>query len=114
MSDHCHHGSCSHHHHEEEYCDCCGKKSHECSCCCQEEHPGHYSDELLALADEAWFEVLKEKIKEQIEKTSGKNLDAMAKLVSEANHERWKGKMAETTARSEFDAKLQSLFQHKK
>jgi hypothetical protein len=46
-------------------------------------------EKLLCLADEAWREVVKEKIKAEIEKTAGQKLDKVAKLVAEANHRRW-------------------------
>ena len=46
-------------------------------------------EKLLCLADEAWREVLKEKIKKEIEKTSGAKLDSLAKLVAETNHRKW-------------------------
>ncbi len=46
-------------------------------------------EKLLCLADEAWKEVVKDKIKKEIEKTAGAKLDALAKLVAEANHTKW-------------------------
>jgi len=46
-------------------------------------------EKLLCLADEAWKEVLKEKIKQEIEKSSGPKLSALAKLVAETNQRRW-------------------------
>lgn len=49
---------------------------------------------FLQLADEAWTEVLKEKIKEHI-KAESKAIDQFAKLVAEANYERWKKKTQE-------------------
>lgn len=46
-------------------------------------------EKLLCLADEAWKEVVKDKIKQEIEKTAGAKLDALAKLVAEGNHKKW-------------------------
>lgn len=46
-------------------------------------------EKLLCLADEAWKEVVKDKIKKEIEKNAGAKLDALAKLVAEANHQKW-------------------------
>jgi hypothetical protein len=46
-------------------------------------------EKLLCLADEAWKEVLKDKIKQEIEKSSGQKLSALAKLVAETNQRRW-------------------------
>lgn len=46
-------------------------------------------EKLLCLADDAWTEVVKEKIKREIEKAAGPKLDSLAKLVAETNHRRW-------------------------
>lgn len=51
-----------------------------------------YIGKFVELADEAWTEVLKEKIKEHIRKEST-NMDKFAKLVAEANYERWRKKI---------------------
>jgi hypothetical protein len=96
---HCHDDSCnskgsqehnhSHHHdHEEE---CCSKA-------------------FLHIADEAWMEVLKDKIKEQIIATSGPHLNELAKIISEANHGRWKNKMASKKGCKEFEEKICKFF----
>lgn len=95
--------------------------SPECKCCCcqhqcqqhhhtHEHHEGHFSDELLALADEAWMEVVKEKIKKQIEETTGAHLDKLAQLVSTANHQKWNSKLALMKAKEEYEAKLSDYF----
>jgi hypothetical protein len=49
----------------------------------------HSPENLLSLADEAWKELLKDKIKQEIEKSTGAKLSTIAKLVSEGNHRRW-------------------------
>lgn len=88
--DHCH----SHNH---QSCPCCQSHQHEHSEChghSHEDECGDFSKILLELADEAWMELLKDKIKEKILASSGKNLDQLATTVSEANKERWKSKMA--------------------
>ncbi|HNB23492.1 MAG TPA: hypothetical protein PKZ32_13810 [Candidatus Melainabacteria bacterium] len=46
-------------------------------------------EKLLCLADEAWKEVLKDKIKKEIEKSAGAKLDALAQIVAGANHQKW-------------------------
>jgi len=105
--EHCHEGSCSsgaHHHHHDHSC-CCGE-----GCCCQKHQEKDFAAELLDLADEAWMEVLKEKIKEQIIKNNGDHLDALAKLVSETNNARWKNKIGKKNSCHEFKAKLDDLF----
>lgn len=96
----CHSQSC--HEHEE----CC---SHEQEC----GHEGDFSKMLLELADEAWMEVLKNKIMQQIEKSEGKKLDELAKLVSDANGQRWQHKLAKKKACEDFSCKLKDFFCHK-
>jgi len=102
--DHHHHGHCDHHHHDE----CC-HHGHSHEHCHDHHHEKKYADELLALADEAWMEVLKEKIKDQIRSTSSGHLDALAKLVSESNHNRWKHKMEGKSNTEDFETSLQKL-----
>lgn len=96
------HGHCDHHHEccHHEHCHEHGHEHH---------HDHKYADQLLALADEAWMEVLKEKIKDQIRSTSSAHLDALAKLVSETNHNRWKHKMEGKSNTEDFEANLQKL-----
>lgn len=114
MSDHHHHhgeGCCCHHHEEA----CC----HEGVCHHHHAHDLHhhahdhqqdFAHELIEMADQAWMEVLKEKIKEQIKTTSGSNLDQLAKLVAEANHERWKHKMSLQKDVHTYQEKLAAFF----
>lgn len=64
---------------------------------------------LLYLADQAWMELLKDKIKKHIE-ANDKKLDELAKIVSEANHERWKRKMEKEQCCSTYREKLEALF----
>jgi hypothetical protein len=110
----CNDQSCSeehhHHHHHEHSCEC------ECSChdcpCCGEEEEGDCADrshQLLALANVAWMEVLKEKIKDHIRQSDSK-IDEIARIVSEANRDYWHGKMAETKAKENYEKKLSELF----
>lgn len=106
---HHHHGECCdhHHHHHDE---CCHHEHHHA---CHEQQT-KYADELLALADEAWMEVLKEKIKDQIRSTSSQHLDALAKLISQANHNRWKHKMEGKTTKEDFEQNLQQILHQNK
>lgn len=98
--------SCDHHHHEQS--SCC---SSHCKCPCHshhgEEHEhSDFAQELLQMADEAWMELLKEKIKENIQTLSGSNLDQLAKLVAESNHERWKHMLADKKACNDYHEKV--------
>lgn len=108
MSHKCHNESCSHesHEHSKHSCDCCCHR--ECDCPCHHRH-AKYSDQLLELADEAWMELVKEKIKEDILKHSGDHITKLAQLASRANHKRWNEKLSEKKNHDDFDDQLQKL-----
>lgn len=94
---------------KKDVCSTCGT----CGCQCHATHfegREDFAAELLHLADDAWMELLKEKIKEQILKKNGKQLDKLAALVSNANHSRWQHKMGEQGAKQELRKDLGSLF----
>jgi len=55
------------------------------------------------------MEVLKEKIKEQI-KSHGKNLDELAALIAQANHEKWQKKMENNKSSQSYEEKLREFF----
>lgn len=107
-----------HHHHHHHHDSCCSEvECHECcdDVCEAHEHHHHHEEgsfahELLEMADEAWMEVLKEKIKEHIVKAHGKNLDKLAQLVSESNAERWKSKLALQKNHGEYLEKIAHFF----
>jgi hypothetical protein len=111
MSDH------HHHHHDDECCahehSCCHEHEHEHSCCHEHEHEHNQEDfahQLIELADEAWMELLFEKLKEQIKVTNGAQMDKLAKLVSDANHNRWQHKMGLNKNAQDFKEHLQAFF----
>lgn len=89
-----HEHSCCHHEHEEH----------------QYHHEGEFAEQLLEMADEAWMEVLKEKIKQQIITTSGQHLDNLAKLVAESNKDRWKHKLSSHKVCQDYKEKLAEFF----
>lgn len=112
MSHHHHHqcqdGQCSIHGEKHDLC-----AQEICSCCCGHEHECQstdFPDQLFKLADDAWMELLKEKIKDQIEKLSGKRLDELAKLVNDANHSRWHNIFADKTLQEGYREKLRQFF----
>lgn len=108
MSHECHHGSCSHKHHSHSAC-CCGSSEEvECDSDCHH-HAHKYSEELLALADEAWMELIKDKIKEEIKKHSGEHIEQIASLVAKANHARWNYKIDEKKNHHMYEDELNSL-----
>lgn len=106
------------HHHCKSDCSCpCHDSENLCSSsdtCSIAHHDHHdhgtFSHQLFELADEAWMELLREKIKEQIEATSGKHMDKLAKIVSDANHARWQSKTAGFRNNEEFHDKLKNFF----
>lgn len=120
MSHHHHH-----HHKDHTHCSCCGQVCEECTCCCHDtsscqdsshhHHHEHqdFSQTLLELADEAWMEVLYEKIKAKVESSSGKNLDKLAQIVAESNQERWKHKLAGQKVGGDFHTKVSEFFNKK-
>ena len=66
-------------------------------------------EKLLCLADEAWKEVLKEKIKQEIEKSSGAKLSALAKLVAETNGRKWAFMIQAKKGCEEYKTQVRSL-----
>lgn len=107
---HCHHHghSChdhSHSSHGNGSCCCCG--SHHDSCGNGSHHEEcDWAESFLELADEAWMEVLKEKIKDHIRTSSDKKLTELAAIVAEANCERWKKKMEKESCCATYEKKL--------
>lgn len=110
----CNEETCHHEHHHSAECSCC----HEEICCHHNnnhhhhEHPD-FAHQLLEMADEAWMEVLKEKIKANIETKNGKQLDELANLVTDGNNIRWKNKIESQTEMMNYKDKISNFF-HKK
>lgn len=101
------HKNCCHSHQE----NCC---HHDDSCCNAGHHHHHdhehFADRLLALADEAWMELLKDKIKAEILAIHGDQLDKVAKVVSGANSGRWQHKLAADKNAGNYRQQLGALF----
>jgi len=55
------------------------------------------------------MELLKEKIKEHIQ-SQAKNIDELARLIAEANHERWQKKMEDKHCCGGYEEKLKDFF----
>lgn len=96
------HGSCS--------CGCskcgCGSKHHSC----QESEGCQCVEKFFEIADEAWREVLKEKIKNKILSKKGEHLEQLAEIIAVANGERWKNKISIKIKGAEFKDKIKELF----
>lgn len=100
-------------------CSCGSQKTTTCGCSCSQcqsqgevcgEHGHSHAKKFLELADQAWMEVLKEKIKEHI-KANSKHIDELARLVAEANQERWKKKIEAKSCCCCFEDKLKNFFE---
>lgn len=95
---HQHEGTCS--------CNFCAQKSHprdiEGSCCCAEK--------FLELADEAWKEVLIEKIKEKILARKGEYIDKLTELIAKSNGEKWNHRIKARLQCDEYKDKLKEFF----
>jgi hypothetical protein len=99
MGEHCHDEKCC--------CPCHQQHEH-----CHDEEDGHEDLEhfLLEVADAAWMEVLKDKIKEHILSTQKDRMSELAKIVSEGNSHRWKNKMEKKQGCKELQEKLCNFF----
>ncbi|MBS0622882.1 MAG: hypothetical protein JSR80_08025 [Verrucomicrobia bacterium] len=86
---------------------CCPEKK---ECHEKEEYECDFSSWLLEVADEAWTEVLKEKIKEYILSTQEDRMTELAKIVAEANDHRWKHRMEKNHCCMDFKEKLSRFF----
>lgn len=93
---------------QQKYCSCCQKHDrqeayeHQGSCCCAEK--------FLTIADEAWKEVLKEKIKTKILEKKGEHMEQLAELITTINGEKWKHKISERLKSDEYKEKLKEFF----
>lgn len=76
----------------------------DCGECC--DMPG----KLLAMADEAWYELLKEKIKKEIQGSCGERLDKLAKLVAETNNAKWAHEIMGKVKCEEYKGSLHAMF----
>lgn len=82
-----------------------------CNCGCHHDKQRRsFARELLDLTDEAWMELLKEKIKEHIDSTRGSQLEELAKLVSEANNSRWHDKLHKLSGVRDYEQKIEDFF----
>jgi len=66
-------------------------------------------DKLLWLADEAWEELMREKIRDHIEASCGTMMDEVAKMTAETSTTRWKHKMAKKHLYHDFKHGLREL-----
>ena len=101
----CHDQSC-HSHHEAQGCGC---SCHSCTCCSDgHEERGCDPHRLLAIADAAWLEALKEKIKQNI-LASDHQIDEIAKIIGETNCDLWHQKLAKVKTEKKYESRLCEL-----
>jgi len=104
MGEYC--GSHEHQHDGGGTCGCgCEKHEHnhdhDCKC--------HCAEKFLEIADEAWREVLKEKIKAKIIAKKGEHMDKLAEIIAVANGAKWKYKISAKTKIHEFKDNLKEF-----
>jgi hypothetical protein len=91
---------------------CCSCQCHQCDCCSSHDNKAQFEEYFLDVADHAWEEVLKDKIKEYILSTQEDRMTELAKIVAEGNNQRWRNKMEKKRSCSDFHEKLCSFFSH--
>ena len=67
-------------------------------------------EKLIQLADEAWYEVMKDKLKKEIEATCGEKLDKLAQIVASTNNARWGHKIQGKVMCDEYKNSIKELF----
>ena len=91
----------------------CGCEEGKCSCesgsCCEDSSCGSESQMpkmMLGIANQAYAELLRDKMKKHYEAAIGKKLDAAAKVAVDANIALWDGKMQQKEQFQDFEKKL--------
>ncbi len=74
------------------------------STCC-----GKLTDNIRALANDAWAELLKNKIKKQYENKIGAKMDKIAEVAADVAIEYWKHKVAAKELCKEHNGKLSNV-----
>jgi len=87
------------------------------SCDCPE-HMKHHShdhgtEKFFELADEAWMELLKDKVKAHILKEKEAHLDKLAEMIAKSNGEKWKHKIAAKMECEDFKNNIKEFFSNK-
>lgn len=86
-------------------CSCKKDYCNEKDCCC--------GSDFLILADDAYMELLKERIKEEIQKHKGEEINKLAEIISKANGKRWKYKIKTKLNKEDYKEDLMKYFEHK-
>lgn len=110
MTDQYNNCGCGHEHSNEGHCNC------GCNCGCGSHHHNHgeeschCKEKFLEIADMAWMEVLKDKIKDKIVTHKGEHMDKLAEIIAKANGEKWKNKISSKTKSHKFKDDLKEYF----
>jgi hypothetical protein len=94
---------------DQEKC-CCPCHNEMEESCCQKNGQEDFTSYLLEAADCAWMEVLKDKIKEYILSTQNDHMTELAKIIAEANNQRWKNKMEKKQGNMNLQEQLCHFF----
>ncbi len=94
-------------HHEK--CDVCDESHEKCGMC-GEGHHKDYVSALIWLAYSAKKELLKEKMKANLEAKVGKKLDEVANIAVDAMIDKYKGMRECGKKRDEFEERLKDIF----
>ena len=100
---------CSSHSHQNS--EGCGCSCHSCNCCSNKgshDECCEHTKKLLCIADQAWMEALKEKIKQNI-LASDHQLDELAKIIGETNRDIWQQKIARGKAEEQYKMRLKEV-----
>ena len=84
----------------------CGSKD----CGCSTSGKCNCAEKFLELADAAWTELLKEKIKNKINSKKGEHMEKLAEIVAKANGDKWRTKLSSKTNAQEFKNTLKEFF----
>ena len=88
----------------------CATSAPETQCCDSSTECCDMPEKLLALADEAWHEVLKEKIRKEIEESCGEKLNDLARLVATANGQKWSHMIAGKAKCDQYKRSVKEFF----
>ena len=85
----------------------CQENGKECSC-------GDMQEKLMKITYEAWHCLMKDKIKAEIEKKQGGQMDKLAEILADASKDKWKHKIAMKMKKEEYKTKLKDFFMQDK
>jgi hypothetical protein len=95
-------------------CSCCQTSCHQSSC--YEEEEDEYKslcEHLVELADIAWMELVKEKLKEEIRNADADHIDQLVKVISSYNRQRWHAKLSEKSGCEDLEQQVKEIFASK-